>query len=490
MSRLLLGPFAAALAALAVGSPAHAQDGSVSAPAPVTPASAPEAGMPIAGSQDPARSHHADCCDDGTDPDGAGSDMGRADDPEGEREATGACCGDGACKHHVAHPTSGPAAAPEGCPECRGNGPGECGREVDGCPRRDARDHLPPFLRSMLGARNAGVRLDPHVLVQVQGALMTADDNLLERGDRAERRGFALRRARLGFTGTLGKRVSAGVEADLSRGADLLNEAWLGIRAWRSGQIVVGSHKLPFSRHALLGSGDQALADRPLAVQALAPFRQVGATVHGSYQLGGLAWWLSAANGFDRQSNFYAGVRENEGLKGNRTGGLAMAARVQAEPLGRLGRSVADHERGPLRFEVGSGALMSQGGATDSLSMSADLQVKMRGFHLLAEVLWDRTVPQTQPAATGGLPDTVRREALTVEAGYAWWRLHGAARVEMIDADTGIEDNRDEMVVSAAIGYQLPANQLRVLLQFDTRIERFVPQVANDTLFAQAQLQL
>ena len=454
MSRLLLGSLAAACATVALATPAHAQGAEVPAAAPVTAATGDEAGTgagPGAGDREGAGSPaaagadmgmpcghkggcHA-CDDDGNGPDGSGSDMGT---DAGSDET-----GEG--KHH----------------------------ETEG------------------GKHHGGrIRLDPHVLVQVQAALLAADQNLLERGDRAERPGFALRRARLGFTGGLGRRVTGGVEADLSRGADLMNEAWLGVRAWRSGQIVAGSHKVPFSRHALLGSGEQALADRPLAVQALAPFRQVGVTAHGSYDFGGLAWWLGAANGFDRTPNFYAGVRENEGLKGNRTGGLTFAARVQTEPLGRLGRSVADVSRGPFRLEFGAGALLSQGGATDSLSMSTDVHVKVRGFHLLAEALWDRTSPQTQPTATGGLPDTVRREALVVEAGYAWWRLHTAARVELIDADTGIEDNRDEAVLSYAVGYQLPGNRLRVLLQFDSRMERFVPQVANDTLFAQAQLQL
>jgi hypothetical protein len=167
-----------------------------------------------------------------------------------------------------------------------------------------------------------------------------------------------------------------------------------------------------------------------------------------------------------------------------------MAARLQAEPLGKMDRTAADHERKGLRFEVGGGAVMTEGGATTEQSYSADAHFKVSGAHLLVEMLWSTTEPKTQPTAPGGVPAKVQRESMVVEGGYTHWRFNGALRAELVDGDTAVQDNRDEMILSAALGYQLPQNRVRVQVQFDHREERHGPAVDDDTLFLQAQVKL
>lgn len=337
---------------------------------------------------------------------------------------------------------------------------------------------------------------EPHLLVQTQAALWTGDDNQQARGDRAEQPGFALRRARLGFSGAYDSWVIYGLYTEVagnpqSSASGPLSEAWLGLQAWRGGQIIIGAHRTPFSQSALVGSGSLALVERPLAVTAMAPFRQVGVTFSGHYPaVAGLQWHAGVYNGFERGSNFYEGFREHAGVQGNRFGGLAAVGRLAVAPLGELGPQAFDSRGGGLRVQAGISAYQSLGATVAMNGLSADLHLKVHGLHLLAEYLQDGAEPLDQPAAAATQPAGIQRRAMLVEAGYRWQRFNAAVRWEQIDPDTARDDDRDEQVMSAAIGMQEPGQKIRVQLQYDHRRESNGPTVSNDTLFAQFQLQL
>ena len=520
------------------------------APTPAPAADAPPAAAPSAGDE----GVHA--------PPPAASDEARPR-PKRDRDRERHDRRDGSAPSDM--PDDGPAC--EG-PDCRG-GHGE-----------DHGPFMPPGmlddLRRALGL-GGPARINPHVLVQLRTAILTGAGNQAAGGDRAERPGFAVPRARLGLAGELGRRVDFGIETDLAGcddggHCDPLNEAWLGFRAWRGSQLVLGSHKVPFARSAMLGSGNAALAERSLASAAMAPFRQVGASMTGRYEkFAGIQWHLGVFNGFSRDSTFHGGIRQNEGVHGNRFHGLAYVARISVEPMGEPGRGVADlpgsdgpgrspadrngadkngadknggcgpdgcspdckgdcgggkdhgkdhgadhgkdqdlehskdqdlehsKEHGQrhgdsgkrgLRVHLGGGALYDDGGSTKSLSYSADLHVKFRGVHFLAEAIMDQIDPLEQPTTGATLPETVGRRSMVVEAGYARGRFQAAARVELIDPNVATEDRIDEMVVSGSLGYQIMRNRVRAVLQYDHRQERFGPAVDNDTLFAQFQLML
>ncbi len=387
--------------------------------------------------------------------------------------------------------------------------PDDCRRMADECESRHPGDVRCKALHlgAHLGALPAGLRgplsgilglrgrLEPHVLMQTQAALMTGEDNQQTRGDRAENPGFTLRRARFGFSGgwwpakaQFGLYVDAVGNPQSQAGP--LSEAWFSIEPWRTGTLVVGAHRTPFSKTAMLSSGGLGLAERAVATVAMAPFRQVGATLSGEYDLAGLQWHLGAYNSFERGINFHEGFREFSGITGNRFGGLAAVARVAAAPLGRVGSQTLDTQGGDLRLEVGASAYYSDAATVKMQGYEGDLHLKWNGVHLLAEVLQDQADPKNKPTLPATLSGSITRRAAIAELGYArkWYNL--AVRFEQIDPNTDRDDDQDEQVYSAALGVQAPHQKVRAQLQFDHRHEVRGATVDNDTLFLQFQLML
>lgn len=344
--------------------------------------------------------------------------------------------------------------------------------------------------------------LQPRALLMSQAGLYTGEDNQQNRGDRMERPGFALRRARIGFAGTYGQSTTFGVFADLagllasSGNQSMLSEAWVATKPWQSGTVIVGAHRTPYSKSAMASSGQLALAERSHAAIAMAPFRQVGVTLTGAYDVAGLQWHAGVYNAFERGSRFYAGAREFSGLQGNTLGAAGGApallgvARVSVAPMGDMGADLADSKHSDFRFEVGANGYYNAGGSTTSVGMGADAHVKVKGVHVLVEWLRDTNEPKDKPSSTTLIPATVTRQALIGEAGYQWKRLLVSGRIEVIDPNTDSDDNEDEMLLSGCVGYATPGNRTRVLLQYDHRTEQHGLSLNNDTLFAHLQLML
>jgi hypothetical protein len=333
-------------------------------------------------------------------------------------------------------------------------------------------------------------------LVQLQAALMTGKDNQMARGDAAQREGFGLRRARFGLEGDIGRGMEAGIEAELADAESLLNEAWLSIRTWKGSKVIAGAQKMPFSRSAMMSAAHTALAQRPFAVEAMAPFRQLGVVMTGKYpDLFGIEWHLGVFNAFERAGTFHAGIAENAGLRGNTLAGdspfsgLSYVGRLSVEPLGGVGKSVADigcPDRGP-RLAVGGGAVYSDGGTNTTMAMSADLLLKWNGAHVMVEYLRDTAKPVEEPTTPALIPAQLDRQSIVAEAGYAFWRANAAVRFELIDPNVDQDDATDEAMVSGALGYQLMRNKLRLQLQYDRRIELQGSDLDNDTAYAQLQ---
>ena len=404
---------------------------------------------------------------------GAQSDMDMASDEEG--------CGD-----------------PDDCrklaQECEASHPGDAR-----CKSLHLAVHLgalPAGLRGPLsGILGLRGRLEPHALLQTQAALMTGEDNQQSRGDRAENPGFTMRRARFGLSGGWWPaKAQFGLYVDAvgnpQSQAGMLSEAWFSIEPWRTGQLVVGAHRTPFSKTAMLSSGHLALAERAISTVAMAPFRQVGATLSGEYDLAGLQWHLGVYNSFERGANFHEGFREFSGITGNRFGGLSAVARVAAAPAGRVGSESFDAHGGDLRFEVGASAYTSDAATVRMMGFEGDVHLKWNGLHLLAEVLQDQADPKDKPTLPATLTGSVARRAAIAELGYTrkWYNL--AVRFEQIDPNTDRDDDQDERVISAALGVQAPNQKVRAQLQFDHRQEVRGIAVDNDTLFLQFQLML
>ena len=421
--------------------------------------------------------------------------------PTAPAESKGCACSD--CKagggHGAGHGPSSGAAAP------RASGPSnavanlsdmagddsefDCHPSDEMC--RAVRDHpekMPGWLRKVAGKSFGLAQIEPHTLIQTQWAAMVGKDASIDHGDRAERAGFALRRARFGASGTYGRRTEFGAYLDLAGGANLLSEAWVAFSA-RHTTATIGAYRTPFSRSSLVSSTRMAMVERPHAVVAMAPFRQVGVTLSGSYpELAGLAWFAGAYNGFERDKNFYNGFKEFSGLAGNRYAGLAYVIRLSAEPMGSLGAEVYDTKGGGLRVGLGGGYYRSSGSTTTLAGYNADLHLKLEGVHLLAEYLADSADPKETPTEPATINASVSRTALIGEVGYTLKRGTLALRYQKIDPDTARSDDQDEQIMSVALSYQTPKERARLQLQFDHRQETNGPALENDVVFAQLQL--
>jgi hypothetical protein len=477
MKQVLFPIFFAAL----LSSPALAQEPT---PAGATPEAKATADAPKKDDAKPCEGKKDDCPDC---PDQAG---------KGDCGDCGGCCDDDDddCADCPSH---GDAKPCEGRDGAKSDGKPCEGKPCEGKPCDDHGNRGHGF-GGLFGGW--GSALQPHALIQTQVGLFAGADNQIANGDVVEAAGnFIMRRARLGLSGHISERLTWVLStdfADVARGASPIHEASMSLHFLKHMDVTAGAHLVPFSHFAMLGSGDQALAQRPKAVDAMAPFRQVGASLHGHYDIGGIQWWVGAYNSFERSpASYYTGIVENSflftGANGNRARGYSVAARIQAEPLGSLGTQAAginNHEK--FKFEVGAGGYYNDAGGTASWAMSGDLHLKSHGAHLMVEYLFDSAKPKVAPTVDSLIPDTVKRMALIAELGYTWHRLNAAVRMEYIDPNTDLKDNRDQLIISGAVGCQLTKNRARLQLQYDHRDQLNGPALKDDTLFAQVQVKL
>jgi hypothetical protein len=334
----------------------------------------------------------------------------------------------------------------------------------------------------------------PVALIQVQAVPWAGDDALLQGGDVAERAGFRLRRARLGFEGNVLDIVPFEVSTELNVGTEssaALLDAWIGYTHLDYVQLFAGARKVPFSHSAMTGAGESALIERPFAVNAMAPYRQVGATVEGHIFDRAFNYYLGVYNGFQREETFFAGYRDNGAALGNIFDELAYAARLSTEPLGPIGKSIADLDRGALRLAAGGSFFFSDGGARDAMSAGGDLVLQVAGFHLLGEFLWSETSPEKEPTQETTQITDIESMGAVAEAGYVLpWNIGITARFEWIDSNTAIDDEGDQWAVTAGVGYHFVDNVLRAQLDYTHREELHGQSLDNDTVNIQLQLNL
>lgn len=345
------------------------------------------------------------------------------------------------------------------------------------------------------------LRLDPLViapvvLVQVQAVPYAGDDTFFQSGDMAEQAGFRLRRARLGFAGELYDvapfEVSAELVSDESATARL-NDAWIGYRFRPWLEVYAGAHKVPFSRAAMMSAGSPALLERPLAVKAMAPFRQVGVHVEGSFLGGALHYYAGVWNGYQRSDQFYRGYTSNAATFGNRFDDLAYSARLATEPFGELGAEVADFERSPrLKLGAGVGYFYSDGGTRDIHGGEADLLAQWKGFHFMSEFLFSQVDPEDVPSQPTTQIARIKSLAGFGEVGYAVVksRLAVSARVEWVNPNLDISSEADALVITGGASYFVVEDLVKAQLEYTHREELGGSSLKNDIVGLQLQLKL
>jgi len=329
-------------------------------------------------------------------------------------------------------------------------------------------------------------------LLQTQLVPWQGDDALIVSGDAADAPGVRIRRARLGVKGWAWGEVDWELSLQAtSTGADLL-DAYVGYRGLTGIGFVLGVRKVPYSRFAMMGAGDGALAERPLGVRAMAPFRQVGLTIEGDIGDGLLRWAVGAYNGFSRSQSFYEGYRETTAIEGNRFTRLAYVARAELAPLGPVGDGLPDFSRKGLRLGLGGGFYFDPGKTVETLGFEGDLILKVCGFHFAAEYLYDKADPTAQPATDPIVPGTISRMALAAEAGYLLIgeELGLSARAEWLDDNTALDNNGDQLAVGGGLQYYLHRQHLKAQLELTHRQELQGQSLDNDALMLQVQFEL
>lgn len=357
------------------------------------------------------------------------------------------------------------------------------------------RDRGSPDFHELLRLDIGPLTLAPVVLLQAQAIPYVGSESFLQAGDPSERGGFRMRRARFGLEGKLYDRVPFKITAEFSsdaKGTARLHDAWFGYDKWKSFQFFAGARDVPFSRSALIDSGNGALIERPFAVRAMAPFHQLGMSAEGHLFRGALSYALGIYNGLERSDRFFEGYGENSALLGNRFDGLTYAGRLESEPLGSLGNTIEDLKKGPFRVGMGASFFFSNGGTRDLLGAGGDVLLHSHGFHLLGEFISNHSSPHAIPTQPTAQISTVQSLAAIGEVGYVLVknRLGVSARFEWIDPNTSVKDEADSWVVSGGLGYHVLHDFLKANLDFTHRQEIHGNSLKNDSLVFQLQLNL
>lgn len=329
-------------------------------------------------------------------------------------------------------------------------------------------------------------------LLQTQFLPLLGDDARLNSGDPADAPGVRLRRARLGVSGWAWGIVDWELSMQARSGGIDLLDAWVGYRGLTGIGFVVGARKVPFSRFAMMGAGDSALVDRPLGVQAMAPFRQVGLTIEGDVGNGIVSWALGVYNGFSRNQSFNEGFRETTALEGNRFTRLAYVAHASLAPMGPVSPGMPDFRRGSPKFAVGGSFYYDDGKTVETIGVAANAIFKASGFHFAAEYLYDSAEPTTNPTTDATVPAAVSRHALIAELGYLILsdELGVTARFELLDDNLDLDNNGDQIVVSAGLQYYFRRQHLKAQLEYTHRTELHGAALDNDSLMLQVQFEL
>lgn len=329
-------------------------------------------------------------------------------------------------------------------------------------------------------------------LLQLQATPWVGGDSFLLNGDPAESPGARIRRARIGIAGSAWGDTDYELSLQAVPGGVELLDAWVGYRGLTSITFYGGARKVPYSRFALSGAGESALIDRPLAVRAMAPFRQVGLTIEGDIGEGLVRWAVGVYNGFTRNPSFHAGYGEATALEGNRFTNLAYVARVDLSPFGPIGTTLADLDHGGFYGALGASFYFDDGETVETLGFEVDLHIKTGGFHFAAELLWDSAEPATQPTTGATIPGPISRLAAVAELGYMILpaQLGVTLRGEYLDDNADQDNGGDSIVVTGGLQYYFRRHNLKAGLEFTHREELHGSALDNDSLLFQLQFQL
>lgn len=335
-----------------------------------------------------------------------------------------------------------------------------------------------------------------HTRIQTWGGWV-GDDSYLDQGDHMQQYGFRLRRARFGIDGHLFKSVTYALELDVfdqERTGGPLYEAWIDVTPTRFFGIKAGYQRFAFMKTDMMSSSGTALLDRAIGVYAMSPGSAMGVAVTTEPWKDHLWISLGVFNGLQREDSFFKGYEGIGVSLGNKFERLSYVGRFDLEPLERMGSGVPDFQdkwefKAP-RLGFGAGAFYSDGLTAEMYGVSGYVHLKAYGMHLLAETAWDHGNPQAVPTTTSTLSDERDRLIAHGEIGYTVPKMGFgfAIRAEYIDDNMDMDNERDQVVVAAALSHYLYGHYLKTVIEYQKRIELNGIEMDNDSVVVGLQL--
>lgn len=310
----------------------------------------------------------------------------------------------------------------------------EGSRAPEGVGKEDE-EREPPRLRiEPIGLVRAGLRIEPEESPRTTG--------------------FDLFDARLGIVGGFGSIleyiVHGGLETREGEQEIEFLDVALAVTFMPELHFDVGLYKAPFSQEELLLKPDIKLESRAQAVSAIAPGRQIGAGLSGSFLEERLEYGVGLFNGNGKSVE-------------NDNGSFLYSGRVQFNTVGP--RSFREE----FVFQMGGNAAFSRDSAVDLSSMGGspvaveellefrgdrflwglDLHSSYRGFFFDAEFLRARL----EPVGPEGGVDPLIAQGGYVQGGYQFLGgfLEGLLRYDTFDPIDG--EDRDYLLIGANLYY-------------------------------------
>jgi len=342
-----------------------------------------------------------------------------------------------------------------------------------------------------------------HSRVQVWGGWV-GEDALLSNGDRMQEYGFRLRRARLGVEGEFIDWLTYKIELDLfdqEKNGSILYEAWIDFTPTPYFGVSVGLDNLPFAYTEIRSSAGFAHLDRTMGVMAMSPDNTLGLTLHTEPWPEHVRITAGIYNGLQRKANFFEGY-EGVGVSlGNKFERLSFAARIDIEPMDKLGFEEADLDWAAPRLGFGGGVMYNHGNSIATLGATGHLHLKAYGFHLLGEAIWDWSWPQEKSTSLNTINEETQRLTVSASVGYyfKWINLGLAFRTEYINDNydfpawdetfaSGYKTEGDLMTYAVTLSYYAVKNFVKVQVEYLRRCELEGRALKNDAAIASLQL--
>lgn len=382
----------------------------------------------------------------------------------------------------------------KGCPlteaECKG---GACPLKEGGCHKGCWRSEVLPYFEKSPARLEAGpFELAVHARLNVWAGWV-GKDALLDQGDPMQESGFRLRRTRFGVDGSLFKTITYGIEMDLfdsEKQGGPLYDAWVDWTPSHWFGVTVGFQKFPLVKSEMNSSFGTAHLDRAVGIKAMAPSNTLGLTVHSELWDEHLTLTAGVFNGLQRNASFwdgYEGVGVSMGSKFQR---LSYVGRLDIEPMGHVGSGEPDLCGGKARLAIGGGGFYSNGKTDEIYGASGYLHLKAYGFHLLGEAVWDHAKPGKRPTTVTTTPSEIDRLVAQGTIGYVMKKINTglAVRAEYVNSNLDIADEDDQVIVAVTLSHYVLKHYLKVMAEYQTRIELNGKSLKNDAAIVGIQL--